>query len=408
MNITAVFRPQTVLAAAMGAVLLIGAILPADAQIRSNARQAQREQAKAKAKEGAAGPAAQTYPEATRKEPESRASAQQARKLQKLVDLYEEDNSAEALALAAEIINAPKANAYDKSFAAQTASQVAYGTDDTAATMAYLAKALEFDGLDNNGHYGAMLMLAQLQMQEEQYELALTTLNRLMEETRVQKPEHLALKGNSLYRLERYPEAAEALKQAIAGSPEPKADWTQLLMATYFDSGQSAEAARLAEEIAGKNPADKRAQMNLSAAYLQIEAYDKAAAVLEKLRAAGQLTEDREYRQLYSTYLNIDGKEREAAEVIADGLQKGVLQPGHDTYLALGQAYYFSDQPGPAIEAYKKAAPLAKDGETYLNLAKLLWQEDKVAEAKSAAREAMAKGLKNSEDAKKIIALPGG
>ena len=62
----------------------------------------------------------------------------------------------------------------------------------------------------------------------------------------------------------------------------------------------------------------------------------------------------------------------------------------------------------PAIEAYRKAAPLATDGETYLNLAKVLWQEDRLSEAKAAAREAMAKGLKNSDDAKKILAVPGG
>lgn len=245
-------------------------------------------------------------------------------------------------------------------------------------------------------------------MQEEQYEPALATFERLFKETREQKPEHLAIKGNILYQMERYPEAAATLKQAIDASPEPRTDWTQLLMATYFESGQSAEAARLAEEIAASNPADKGAQMNLVAAHLQADAFDKAAAVLEKMRAAGQLTEDREYRQLYSTYLNMDGKEGEAARVISDGLERGVLKPGYDTYIALGQAYYFSDQVGPAIDAYQKAAPLAKDGEAYLNLAKILWNEDRIPEAKVAARQGLAKGLKNPADAKKILALPGG
>jgi len=60
----------------------------------------------------------------------------------------------------------------------------------------------------------------------------------------------------------------------------------------------------------------------------------------------------------------------------------------------------------PAIDAYRKAAPLAADGETYLNLARLLWQEDRIPEAKEAAKQAMAKGLKKPEEAKKILALP--
>lgn len=403
MNHSAIFRHQTLLAAAIGAVLLFGAVAPVDAQSAAE-RKAQREADK----KPAAAAVAETYPEATRKSPGIRASSQLQRKLQKLVDLYDEDKGAEARALADEIIATEKANAYEKSFAAQMAAQVAYDADDSAAAMKYLAQAIQSDGLDNNSHFGAMLMLGQLQMQEEQYEPALATFDRLFAETKVQKPEHLALKGNVLYRMERYPEAIEALTKAIATSPEPRADWSQLLMASYFDSGKGAEAARVAEEIASKNPADKRVQMNLAAAYLQIEAYDKAAAVLEKLRAAGQLSDEREYRQLYSTYLNIDGKEREAANVIAEGLQKGVLQPNHETYLALGQAYYFSDQVGLAVDAYQKAAPLAKDGETYLNLAKVLWQEDRITEAKAAAKQAMAKGVKNSDDAKKILAVPGG
>ena len=59
------------------------------------------------------------------------------------------------------------------------------------------------------------------------------------------------------------------------------------------------------------------------------------------------------------------------------------------------------------IDAYKKAAPLAPDGEAYLNLARVLWQEDRIPEAKEAARQAVAKGVKKPDDAKKILALPG-
>ena len=58
-----------------------------------------------------------------------------------------------------------------------------------------------------------------------------------------------------------------------------------------------------------------------------------------------------------------------------------------------------------AIEAWQKAAPLSKDGETYLNLAKVLHSEDRIPEAKEAARQALAKGVKRADDAKKIINL---
>ena len=43
----------------------------------------------------------------------------------------------------------------------------------------------------------------------------------------------------------------------------------------------------------------------------------------------------------------MDGKEKEVISVINEGMQKGVLKPDQQTYLALAQSYYYSDQIGP-------------------------------------------------------------
>ena len=210
-----------------------------------------------------------------------------------------------------------------------------------------------------------------------------------------------------LYRLKRYPEAATSLKQAIAASPQPHADWMQLLMGAYLDTNQPAEAARLADELIAKNPNDKSLQMNLASVYIGAGNDSKAVAILEKLRAAGQLTDEKDYRNLYALYFNLPGKEKEAIGVINDGMQKGVLKPDYQTYAALAQGYYFSRQPALAIEAYKKAAPMAPDGEVYLNLAKALSNEGRKAEARQAAQQALDKGVKNPAEARKLIGQKG-
>jgi tetratricopeptide (TPR) repeat protein len=381
------------LAAALAALIVPVSSLDAEAARRP-----------AQDKQSSSQPAEQ-YPEATRKAPDVKASSRISSKLQKMVDRLDDGKTDEARALADEIIANTRANAYERAFSAQLGAQAAYEADDTQAAMAYLNQAIETNGLDNNSHFGAMLMLAQLQLQEEQYEAALETFDRFFAESGSQNPEHLVLKGNALYRLDRFAEAAPVLKQAIDASPEPRSDWQQLLMASYAESGNTAEAARVAEQIAAKSPDDKRAQMNLAVIYMQNEMDDKAVAVLEKMRAAGQLTEDKDYRNLYATYYNMDGKQQQVIEVINEGLQKNILNPDYQTYIALAQAHYDLDQIAPAIAAFEKAAPLAKDGQTYLNLANLLWQEDRIGDAKEAARQAIAKGLKNPESAKKILAL---
>jgi tetratricopeptide (TPR) repeat protein len=346
------------------------------------------------------------YPNATREEPKAKGAAKLQTKLQKLVEVYNKDDYAKTRAQADELLANPAATDYDKAVASQLASQAAYNLDDMPGTIAYLKQAVQLNALDNNNHYQLMYMLAGLQLQEDQLADGIATLDRYFAETKSQKPEELALKGQALYQQEKYAEAIPVLKQAIESSTEPKDNWQQLLMASYAEAGQAGEATQMAEKIAAKSPGDKKAQMNLASVYLQADKYDQAAAILEKLRSSGQMTDEKEYRQLYTTYANMDGKEKEVIAVINDGMQKGVLKPDQQTYLALAQSYYYSDQIAPAIEAWQKAAPLSKDGETYLNLAKVLWQEDRIPEAKQAAKSALEKGIKKPEEAKKIIALP--
>ena len=360
------------------------------------------------------------YPDATRQEPEAKGSPKVQTKLNKLIEAYnkalEQEDEAKATAgyttartLADEIIANGSANAYDKALAAQIASQAALNTDDEAAAEGYLKQAVDANALGNNQHFQLMLQLAQLQLQKDDYTNGFATLDKYLAESKSKRPADFAFKGQYLYQADRFAECIPPLKQAIETStnPEDKVDnWTQILMVCYQEAGQLAEAVKVAEQLAAKSPNDKRAQMNLASIYLNSEQEAKAAAVLEKLRAAGLMTEEKDYRQLYLTYANMDGKEKDVIAVVNEGLQKGIVKPDYQTYLALAQAYYYSEQIPQAIEAWQKAAPLSKDGETYLNLARVLWQEGRVPEAKVAARAALDKGLKKPDDAKKIIALP--
>jgi tetratricopeptide (TPR) repeat protein len=347
------------------------------------------------------------YPDATREDPKIKPSSKMQGKLGKLFKAYEkEDNDAETLALAKELLAEPNANEYDKAMAAQLGGQAAYNLDDMATAKQLLQQVIDLNALDNNGHYQSMLMLAQLQLQDDEFEPGMANLNRYLAETKSNKPDDLIQKGQALYQMEKYAEAIPVLEQAIAATPEPKDNWYGLLLASLIAAERPAEAVKIAEQMAAKNPADKKAQLNLVATYQQADQYDKAATTLEKMRSAGQLTEEKEYRQLYVTYANMDGREKDVISVVNEGLEKGLLKPDHQTFLALAQAYYYSEQIPQAIDAWQKAAPLAADGETYLNLARVLWQEGRVPEAKVAARAALGKGLKKPDDAKKIIALP--
>ena len=346
--------------------------------------------------------AEQKYPQATRKAPEQKVSSDLQSKIGKLFKAYENKDAATVVQLADEVISNQKAGAYERALSARIAGVTLLNTDNAKA-KAYLEQAVAFDGLNNNEHYESMNLVAQMDLVDKQYDKSLAMIDRFLTETKTQDPDSFVIKGNDLYRLKRYPEAIAALKTAIGGSQEPKPEWLNLLMAAYFDAGQPQEATKIAEDLIAKHPDDKALQLNLAASYMQAGQEDKATALLEKLRAGGGLSQPEDYRNLYAMYLN-HNKNKEGIAVIQEGLQKGVLKEDYDTLNALAQAYWFSGQSAQAIAAYRKAAPLAPDGEAYLNLARALLNEGQAAEAKQAAQQALDKGVHNPGDAKKIIA----
>ncbi len=98
---------------------------------------------------------------------------------------------------------------------------------------------------------------------------------------------------------------------------------------------------------------------------------------------------------------------KDAQAVIEAGLTKGILQANPETgraFLLLAQNAFYEQKTPDAIAFYTRAAPMLSDGEGYLNLAKLLAFTGRKAEAKEAARQALAKGVKNPEEANKILA----
>lgn len=310
------------------------------------------------------------YPNATRRSPEASASPKGIKLLKEMQGLYEKEDWAGVIAKAEEVAALPAANAYDKSFAYSMAGNAAANLDDQNKAIEYFSKAIAADGLDNNSHYAVMYNLVVMQYQQEKYPEALATLERFLSETKTDKPEHLSLKASLLSSMER-----------------------------------NEEAAALWQQLAEQKPDDKRLLLNAAAALQAADKFDEAVKILEKAYQRGLLTESRELRALYSGYMNA-GKWAEAQKVIEDGVAKGILQPGPDLardYQVLAQNAYFNDDLPLAIELYRRAAPMAADGEAYLNLAKVLDVAGKKAEAKDAAKQALERGVKKPEDAKRIL-----
>ena len=310
------------------------------------------------------------YPNATRVSPDAKANPKIVKNLQALQEAYEKQDMTGVIARAEQIAAMPTAGAYDKSFAYSMAGNAAADMDDQAKAAEYFKKAVDANGLDNDSHFNTVYNLAVIQFGNEKYADALATMDRFLAETKSEKPEHQSFRAGILANL-----------------------------------GRNDEAATIYKDLVAKNPSDKRILMNAVAALQGAEKFDQANVLLEDAYKRGMLSESRELRALYIGYMNAQ-RWTDAQKVIEDGVAKGILQSGPDLardYQVLAQNAYVDDKIPLAIELYGKAAPMAADGEAYLNLAKVLEYSGKKAQAKDAAQKALDKGVKKPDEAKGIL-----
>lgn len=369
------FRPLTL---AVVAVMLGAFAAPVFAQQQTGTESLRAQRAKrlkelgkdTEEKQAKAVEEAPLYPNATRQSPEAKAKGKGLKALQDLQALYEKQDNAAVVAKADAIGADADAGAYEKAFAYQLAGNASADLGDEAKSAEYFQKALDANGLDNNSHYTVMYNLAVVKLGQEKHTEALATLDRFLAETKSDKPEHQGLRAGLLGNM-----------------------------------GRNDEAAKLYQELLAKNPNDKRLLLNAVASYQQADQFDKGNALLADAYKRGLLTEGKELRALYVGYMNAE-QMKEALAVINDGVAKGILTPSPELakdYMVLAQHAYYKGSDSEAIELYRKAAPMAADGEAYLNLAKILRDQGKAAEAKAAAQQALDKGVKKPAEAKQIV-----
>lgn len=351
------------------------------------------------------------YPNATRKEPKlDLTSSKDQKALNDGLDAVNAGDQAKASQLLQPLIDNSKSK-YAQALALQGLASLKYNAGDVKGAITLLTQALDKGVMPNDTYFQLEYELAQFQMADEQYQAAIDTLSKWRAEGRKDTAESHALEGNAYYRLEKYPEAIAAMKQALSMTDKPQSSWNQILMASYAESGQSDQAAQLAEQQLAANPNDATALNNAVAVLMQAQKYPEAIKLMEQAKAQGALKTEKDYVNLAKLYLvtgqNSDNPKANAAKAVQtleDGMGKGIIPSSYDNYKLLGDANYVAGNDSKAIEAYKKAMPMATDGEAALRAGQLLASENKFSEARPLIQQGITKGVKHQGSAYMLLA----
>jgi tetratricopeptide (TPR) repeat protein len=234
--------------------------------------------------------AAQKYPNATRVEPPFPKT-----KIKKdwdvLVKASTGKDSNALIAAAQTVLNHPEASANEKSESANQIAQAYLQTDKSSyqQPITYAKQAIDINGLTNNAHYQLMGVLSQMLLAEKQYDESLKYTERFSKETGVDDLTVNKTRGNALYRLKRYPEAAVSLQKAYDLDKGADPNLATMLMDSYEKSGNKAQATKIAEDVTksvpSADPNDKSAQVKQLLVLANAKQYEKAAKVFDELYA---------------------------------------------------------------------------------------------------------------------------
>lgn len=358
--------------------------------------------------------AAPQYPNATRKEPKlDLTDKKEQEALSKGLDAVQANNKDQATQLLQPLIDSSKSK-YVQALALQGLARVHATNNDLPGGIDLLKRSLDNGVMPNDTYFTLELELAQFYLLNQQYQQSIDTVEKWRNEGKNDKPESHALEGEAYYRMQKYPEAIAAIKQAqsMAGA---KADprWNQLLMLAYNDSGQKDKAAEIAKQQVASAPTDPTSFHNALSLDIQMNKYDDALKLMEEGKSKGLLSSENDYVTMAKLYMNKaqdqatqdPGPDSEkAVQTLQDGMAKGVVKASAENYVLMGDAHMIGGDASAAAAAYEKAVPLASDGEPAYKAGVALVTENENTKAKQLLQQAISKGVKHKGKAYMALA----
>lgn len=244
--------------------------------------------------------------------------------------------------------------------------------------------------------------LAQLHFTVEDYPLALETINRLMAVIAEPAADIYMLLGQAHFQMGNFEEAIEPIKTAINMNKEqgrePRENWLLLLRVCYWELKDFPNMLLVLEELIKHYPKDTYV-LTLAGVYSELGETKKQLALTEALYEKGYIDGKSHAVNLANLYL-LHGMPYKAATVLEKEMAAGNVKSDVRNLRLLSQSWYQAREDTKAIPPLKQAAASSEDGELYIRLAQSHLNLEQWDEAADAARKAIdAGGLKRQDTA---------
>lgn len=274
-------------------------------------------------------------------------------------------------------------NSYEKAMLWNFYGFMYYANDDLDNAIDSFKKVASEEAIPDSLYLSTVYSLAQLAMQVQNYDLALSYLNKWQ----ANNPKALLASQHVLfaqvhYQAKNYHQTLAHINDAININAEenklPKEQWLILQRAAYYELKQPEKVTEVMEMLV-KYYEKPQYWLQLAGMYGEIGKENKQLAAMETAWQAGYIKQESDIVMLAQLYM-FNELPYKAAKLLDDSIKTGVVVAEEKRLELMAQAYMLAKEDEKAIPVLEQAAVIAETGkfdaqlaQSYLNLEK--WQQ---------------------------------
>jgi len=298
------------------------------------------------------------------------------------------------------LYNPDKLTEYEQSNVLNYIGYVYYNMDDITNAIRTYERMIAIPSLEEQVKKQTIYTLAQLYTMEEQYEKALTTLDKWFLLETNPAPEPFILKAQNLYQVQRYNDMIvpieKAMEVAVKREKPVKEDWYVLLNFAYF-SEENYQKVRDIQKILLVNWPKKRYWFSLAGAYTELGEDENLINAYAAAYDQRMLEKESELVTMAQLFMQREVPYK-AGELLEKEMEAGRVSKDAKNYRLLSQAWQLSMEDERAIPALREAARLSDDGELDVRLGNALLNTGEYKECTTSVRNGIRKGSLKSPD----------
>lgn len=278
------------------------------------------------------------------------------RRIMSAFELYEADDMQGAIAELADL--SPSAE-FDVAYVNRFLGAFYASEEQTDKGIQLLKQAVDADVLGWTDHAAALKTLADLYLQEEDYNNALRYYDKWLQFTGDANPDVFLRIANAYYELKQYDKVIKPADMAKQNYEEPNKNPYILKMASYYEREMFKEAITVLEEGLNVIPTETGWWNQLANFYMLEERIEKALETIEIAYLAGYLDSENQHRVLIQLYAN-NQIPYKAATLMAKHINAGDIEANTRNAQSAARNFEGAREFDMAAEWWGKAAELAE------------------------------------------------